>query len=290
MYENINREITQLEPDDVFLVINRIKQKFDFPIHFHPEYELNFILNGKGVRRVVGNSMEDIENVEMVLVGPNVEHGWETHNCKSKQIYEITIQFHDGLFDDKLLSLRIFKPIKELFNKSNHGILFSAKTALELMPRIVALSKIDSISDFTQLLTILQELANSKNQKLLSTYISKNNEYENSKKIKKVYEYIQKYYYRKISLSEISELVNMTPVSFNRFIKKRTGKTFVEYTNNIRLSYVSRWLINTDLSISEIGFKCGFNNIAHFNRFFKKTKGCTPREFRDEFVRIKQVS
>lgn len=290
MYENINREITQLEPDDVFLVINRIKQKFDFPIHFHPEYELNFILNGKGVRRVVGNSMENINNVELVLVGPNVEHGWETHCCNSKNIYEITIQFHDGLFDEKLLSLRIFKPLKELFNKSIHGILFSKETALDLMPKILALSKVDSISDFTQLLSILQELANSKNHRLLSTYISSNNDYQNSKKIKKVYEYIQKNYHRKISLNEIAELVNMTPVSFNRFIKKRTGKTFVEYTNDIRLRYVSRWLINTDLSISEIGFKCGFNNIAHFNRFFKKAKGCTPREFREEFVRLQQVS
>ena len=81
----------------------------------------------------------------------------------------------------------------------------------------------------------------------------------------------------------------MSSVSFNRFIKKRTGKTFIEYINDTRISYAARWLIETDLSIGEIGFKCGFNNIANFNRVFKKAKNCTPSEFRSEFQGIKRV-
>ena len=78
----------------------------------------------------------------------------------------------------------------------------------------------------------------------------------------------------------------MTPVSFNRFIKKRTGKTFIDYVNNTRLSFATKLLIETDLNIGEIGFKSGFNNIANFNRIFKKVKKCTPNEYRLRFERI----
>ncbi|MBJ2173538.1 helix-turn-helix domain-containing protein [Aureibaculum sp. A20] len=289
MYKDIHREITPLAAEDSFLVFDRVKDEFDFPIHFHPEYELNFIHNGKGVRRVVGDSLEEIDDLELVLVGPNLSHGWELYHCDKKEIHEITIQFHDDLFDSKMLSRRIFKPIKDLFNRANHGILFSKKITQDLMPRILKLSKIDSIDYFLELISILHDLANSRNQRLLSTYISQNENFENSKKIKKVYEYVQANFERKITLNEISELANMSAVSFNRFIKKRTGKTFVEYTNDTRISYATRWLIETDLSIGEIAFKCGFNNIANFNRVFKKVKDCTPSEYKEEFEGIKRV-
>lgn len=289
MHKNIHREITPLAPEDSFLVFDRVKQDFDFPIHFHPEFEINFIFNGKGVRRVVGDSLEEIGDIELVMVGPNLVHGWQMHNCKSKKIHEITLQFHNDLFDGNMLERRIFKPIKDLFIRSSHGILFSEKIAQELKPRIMHLSKIDSIDYFMELISILQDLANSRNQRLLSTQSANNKKFENSSQIKKVYEYIHENFNRKISLNEISELVNMSPVSFNRFIKKRTGKTFIEYTNDTRISYATRWLIETDLSISEISFKCGFNNIANFNRVFKKVKNITPSEFREEFEGIKRV-
>ena len=168
MDRNFHREITPIAPEDSFQVFDRIKDDFDFPIHFHPEYELNFIFNGKGVRRVVGDSMEEINDIELVLIGPNLEHCWELYNCASKKINEITIQFHNDLFDDKMLSRRIFKPIKDMFDRSNYGILFSKKIAYELKERIQALSKIDSIDYLMELISILQDLANSRNQRLLS--------------------------------------------------------------------------------------------------------------------------
>lgn len=283
MLDNIHREITQLTPEDSFIVYDRIKDDFDFPIHFHPEYELNFIQNGKGVRRIVGDNIEEIENIELVFTGSNLVHGWELHNCKSKKIHEITIHINHDLLDEKLLARNIFRPIKDMFEKSIHGILFSKKISEEITPRLIKLTKTDGIDYYLEFISILYDLANSRNQRLLSTNSSQKENFENSSQIKKVYEYIQKNYNKKISLDEISELVNMSPVSFNRFIKKRTGKTFVAYVNNTRISQASKMLLETDLSISEISFKCGFNNIANFNRIFKKEKNNTPSEFRTEY-------
>lgn len=289
MNKKIHREITQLSPTDSFLVYYRVKDDFDFPIHFHPEYELNFIHKGSGVRRVIGDHIGEINDYELVLVGPNLPHCWELHNCTGKDIHEITIHIHQDLLDEKLLSRRVFKSIRDMLNRSIHGIAFSEKTIKEMMPRLFELPKTSGIDYFLEFISILHDLSISRNQKLLSTSFSNFNNFENSDKIKKVYEYIQNNFQRKISLDEISELVNMTPVSFNRFIKKRTGKTFVSYINSTRISHASKFLLETDLSIGEIAYKCGFNNLANFNRMFKKLKNNTPSEFRTEFNGIQKT-
>lgn len=289
MRSSIHREITQLSPEDSFLVYERVKDDFDFPIHFHPEYELNFIYKGQGVRRIIGDHSSDITDVELVLVGPNLTHGWELNTCTCKEIYEITVHIQQDLLDDKMLSRRIFKSIRDMLNRSRHGILFSSKTTMEVMPRLMILPKLHGIKYYLEFISILHDLAKSGDQTLLSNQFSEMNDFQNSEKIKKVYEFIHDNFHRRIGLDEISKLVNMSPVSFNRFIKKRTGKTFVSYVNDTRISYASRWLIESDKGISEISYDCGFNNIANFNRIFKKSKNCTPTEFRKEFSGMQRV-
>jgi AraC-like DNA-binding protein len=283
------REIPPLSPQDSFLVFDRVKDTFDFPVHYHPEFEINFILNGKGVKRVVGDNIEEIDTIELVLIGPNLYHGWELNKCTSKKIHEITIQFDNNLFPDSLLSRRIMNPIKEMFNRSIHGILFSKKVAEMLTPRLVKLSKLDGMDYFLEITSILFDLANSRNQRLLSTYTVDYATFDDYDKMKLVYEYVQKNFAEKITLEDVSSVASMTSISFNRFIKKRTGKTFVNYINDIRIGYAARWLVEKDMSISEIAFKSGFNNIANFNRSFKAIKNRTPSQYREDFSGLKRI-
>lgn len=287
--KKIHREITPISNQDSFLVFDRVKDIFDYPVHFHPEYEINFIDNGTGLRRIVGDSIEEVEGLELVLVGPNLFHGWEQHLCTRTKIHEITIQFHNNLFDSTFLNRKIMKPIKDMFDHSSHGIIFSEPDIQSILPRILKVSKLEGIDYFLELLSILYDLANSRNQRLLSTTTIYMESFENSDKLKLLYDFVQENYASKITLDEVSELMNMSSVSFNRFIKKRTGKTFVEYVNDVRIGYASRWLIEKDLSISEIAFLCGFNSIANFNRVFKKNKGRTPTRYRQDFLGIKRV-
>ncbi|MEO6134171.1 MAG: AraC family transcriptional regulator, partial [Ginsengibacter sp.] len=130
------REITPLTQSDCFTLFSRNKTEFDFPLHFHEEFELNFIKNAKGARRVIGDHVEDIDDIEIVLVGPNLQHGWFTHKCKGKTIEEITIQFHRDLFDDTFLQRNQMSFIRNLLLHSSRGILFSKETSLAIMPRI----------------------------------------------------------------------------------------------------------------------------------------------------------
>lgn len=286
---NFYREIPPLSAGDSFLVFDRTKDNFDFPVHYHPEFEINFIKNGKGVKRVVGDNIEEIDEVELVLVGPNLYHGWELHKCTNKEIREITIQFHNDLFHESLLSRRIMHPIKDMFNRSIHGILFSKSTAEALTDRLIKLSKLDGMDYFLEITSILYDLATSRNQRLLSTFTVDNDTFEEYDKMKLIYEYVQKNFSEKIKLEDVANVASMTTISFNRFIKKRTGKTFVNYINDIRIGYAARWLIEKDLSVSEIAFKSGFNNIANFNRSFKTIKKRTPSQYRDDFSGLKRI-
>ena len=79
MSTNLLKEITPLTQGDCFTVFSRIKYEFDFPLHFHEEFELNFIHNAKGAKRVIGDHIEVIDELELVLVGPNLPHAWFTN-------------------------------------------------------------------------------------------------------------------------------------------------------------------------------------------------------------------
>ncbi|HEY4874750.1 MAG TPA: AraC family transcriptional regulator [Puia sp.] len=279
------REIIPLTPNDCFTLFSRTKKEFNFPLHYHDEFELNFIFNAKGAKRIVGDSIEIIDDLELVLIGPNLYHSWFTHECKSKDITEITIQWHRDLFDDKLLSRNQLNFVKCLFDRAQRGISFPKETIEKIVPRIKSLDQKGGFASVLELMLILHELSISSDIKTLSdaTFINTQFSY-NSRRIEKAFQYMNHNYDRGVTLGEVAKLVNMTDVSFSRFIKKRTGNTFIDTLNEIRLGHASKMLIDTTHSIAEVSFNCGFNNISNFNRIFKKKKGCTPKGFRENFA------
>ncbi len=280
----IYREITPLTSNDCFMVFARTKNKFDFPLHFHEEFELNFIDNAKGAKRIIGDNIEIISESELVLVGSDIPHGWFTHECKSEEIHEITIQFHRDLFDEKFLLRNQLSFIRSMFERSSRGISFSPETINLLKPRLLNLSQTNGFNSIMELMSILHDLSVSRNMRTLttSTFANENANYD-SRRIEKAFEFMKDNYEKEISLTEIAKIVNMSVVSFSRFIKKRTGKTFIDSLNDIRLGHTSRLLIDTRLSIAEISYRCGYNNMSYFNRVFKKKHGYTPKEFRDNY-------
>jgi AraC-like DNA-binding protein len=284
MSANIIREITPLTQNDCFTIFSRVKREFSFPLHYHEELELNLIINAKGARRIVGDHIDIIDDIELVLVGPNLYHAWFTHQCRSEEIQEVTIQWHKDLFEDRLLRRNQLSFIRNMMDRSQKGILFDREAAAILAPRILSLNQKKGFDSVLELLSILHDLSISKNMRTLSDASFTNQHFTyNSRRIEKAFEYMNNNYDKPITLGEVARLVSMTEVSFSRFIKKRTGNTFIDSLNEIRLGHASRMLIDTTHSISEISYHCGFNNISNFNRIFKKKKTCTPKEFRENF-------
>jgi len=277
------REITPLTQNDCFTLFSRKKKGFDFPLHHHEEYELNLILNAKDAKRIVGDHVDVIGNAELVFVGPNLDHGWFNHECASQDISEVTIQFHKDLIDSMLKKNQL-SFIANMFEFSKRGILFSEETVERMKHRIISLAQKTGFDSVLELFSILHDLSISRNMLTLSNNFPNNEVYNfNSRRIEKVYEYLNENYHKPVTLEEIAKIINMPDVSFSRFIKKRTGKTFVESLNDIRLGHASQMLINTTDTIAEIAFKCGFNNMSNFNRLFKRRKNTTPKEFRDNY-------
>lgn len=288
------KEVSPLSGKDCFIIIERLKSTFNFPIHIHPEYELNFIEQAKGAQRIVGDSIEEIENEELVLItNPKLEHAWVNHNCQSKNIHEITIQFHPDLFTSDLLSKNQLISIKELFERAQKGVTFGKDAIAKIRPLLKTITcETDSFYSVIKLFIILHELSISKDIRELSSSLFTNTTSQKigeDMRITKVVEYLNKNYAAPIRLADVADLVNMSEASFCRFIKQRTSKSFIDFLTDLRLSVAIRLLIDSSQSIAEIGYSCGFNNLSNFNRIFKKKKKVTPKEFRENYRKKKVI-
>ncbi len=283
MSENISikREITPVQPDDFFIIMNHVDAKFDYSVHYHPEYELNLVMETSG-KRIVGDSILEYSGTDLVFIGPNTYHKW-TGNNEGNGSHVITIQFPEDLFDQKLLDRKLMNPIKEMLKKSYRGITFSEPVKEQMKERILDLCNSHGFDSVLSFLSILYDLAISRNQELLasSTFKSEFEIPKKSRRIKKVVEYLQEHYQEDIMLSEVAQMVNMSNSAFSHFFKRRTQRSFSDYLIDIRIGHACRKLLETNHNISEICYNCGFNNLSNFNRLFKKNKGCTPSKFRE---------
>lgn len=288
------KEVSPLSSKDCFILIERQKTNFNFPIHIHPECELNFIENAKGAQRIVGNSIEEIDEEELVLVtNPHLEHAWKDYRNVSKNIHEITIQFHPDLLTDTFLNKNQMISIRQLFRHAERGVAFSRESIAKVRPLLKTLTcENDSFYSLIKLLIILHELSIDKGMRELSTGQFAANvmhQHSSDESLGRVMDYLSRHYSEVIRLSEVAEMVNMSESSFCRFFKQHTSKSFIDFLTDIRLGAASRALIDSSLSIAEIGYDCGFNNLSNFNRIFKKKKGVTPSEFRDNYRKNKTI-
>lgn len=280
-------EITPLSEKDFFYLADRTKDSFTFPIHRHVEYELNFVENCKGATRIVGDSIETLGDFDLCLLGHGIEHAWEQGECKSTNIHEITIQFEPNLFGTTFLMKNQMSPIRELLEDCSKGLAFGMKTIMKVYGHLEKL--INSSSGFHQMIefvNLLYDLSTAGDRRILSTSSFANaRPASDSRRVQKVQDYIYSHYKEDIRLELLAELAGMTPTSFSRFFKLRTGRSLSDYITDIRLGHATRALMDSTTSIAEICYECGFNNISNFNRIFKKKKNCTPKEFREYYQR-----
>lgn len=284
-------EISGLSQRDCFYIVERHKKEFTYPLHRHREYELNFIQNASGVRRIVGDSVETIGEYDLVLIaGENLEHVWEQGTCKSPDIREITIQFSPDLFNGGILDRNQFASIKKMLDRASHGLAFSLDAIMNAYSQINAVvNEKDSFLQFTGCLQLLYILSLNECRELASSSFAHSPRDTESRRVMKVKEYINQHYAEDVTLPELADLVGMSPSSFSRFFRLRTGKTLSSYLIDIRLGNAARALVDTTSNVSEICYACGFNNLSNFNRVFKSRKGVTPHEFRSMYKKKKVI-
>lgn len=285
-------EITPLMGRDVLYIADRHKKEFTYPIHNHEVYELNYVEHASGVRRIVGDSQEVIGEYDLCLItSPDLEHVWEQYQCTSDDIREITIQFDFSLGENTLFGRNPFASITRMMNEARKGLCFPLSAVMKVYGLLDSLSVVtDGFYAVTQFLTILYELSQCEGARTLATTsYAKVAVEDDSRRILKVKDFISKNYMDDLRLPALADMAGMSPSAFSRFFKMHTSRNLSDYIIDIRLGYASRMLVDTVKSISEICYDCGFNNLSNFNRIFKKKKGCSPSDFRENYHKTRII-
>ena len=285
-------EITPLMGKDLLYIAERHKKEFTYPIHNHEVYELNFVEHAPGVRRTVGDSSEVIGDYDLVLItSPDLEHVWEQNTCISEDIHEITVHFDLNFDSSSFLGKNPFTSLRNMMLEARKGLCFPMDAIMKVYQHLNTLSSIkDGFYAFTQFMTILYELSRCDGAGTLATSsYAKVEVASDSRRVLKVKNYINQNYKNEIRLSEVASLAGMSPSAFSRFFKLHTGRNLSDYIIDLRLGYASRMLVDSTHSIAEIGYGCGFNNLSNFNRIFKKKKGCSPSEFRENYHKTRII-
>lgn len=250
---------------------------FEFKWHYHPEYELTYIIKGKGFR-LIGNSYEEYTDGDLILLGPNLPHTWSGELNYEFASEAIVIQFSRE-FIQPFLNLKESVLINKLLENSNRGLSFH-DTNKEVITKIIDLVEIKGFDRILKLLSALELLSATEIRTLASNSFHNIVSKESEIRINKVCLFIQNNFSEKISLKQIADLIYTTESNFCKFFKKATGKTYSDYLNEIRINEASRLLLQSEKTINQIAFECGFDTLSYFNRVFLRKKKMTPSLFR----------
>jgi len=262
----------------------------DFNWHYHPDYEICLTLNSKGLR-YVGNSIEEYLGADLVIIGPDMPHTWQSSSNEDGSIQTVYVaqipkKWLNGVVEQhpELCSL------KTMLQQSVQGIVYSQKVSLQA---IELFKKIETSPPFTRyilLMSLLDMMNNDGEAAVLSNNYYSAEDKPEVDKLDKVINHIYQHFTESLCVDELAALAHMSTSHFRRFFKKRTERTLTEFINQLRIGYACKLLINSNLPISLIGGRCGFSNVSNFNRRFLLFKHLTPSQFRQQVQAPSAVS
>jgi len=139
------------------------------------------------------------------------------------------------------------------------------------------MSELQRVSEMIHLIVLMSEPESG-----ISIAKRKKSEDREKRLLKEVEVYVYCNAQRDFKLEDIAKHVGMNRTSFCVFFKRATGKTFISYLNEYRMDLACKQLRESNLSISEVCYKSGFNDVPYFNRMFKSKMGVSPTEYRNK--------
>lgn len=273
------------EFDKSFIVFKEKGIFFPCPWHFHPEYELVLVNKSTG-RRMVGDHIGSFLEGDLVLMGPALPHVWvndtKYFNKENTETADaVVIHFLENFLGNNFLSLPESEILKNILSLSHRGLVITGQTRHRIATLMNAMVDQNGLKRISSLFEIFDILASSTEYKpLASPSYMENTREMYSDRFSKITEYILRNFHKEITLQEVANESNMATTTFCNFFKEHFRMTFVEYLNSIRIGHVCKLLANKDENIISVAYECGFNNLANFNRQFKRLKGMTPKEYR----------
>lgn len=271
-----------------FLATRLILPRFHSEYHFHPEYELKYVIESKG-KRFVGDIIENFQEGDLILLGPNIPHYWKNDDIHDHsdqmQAKAIVVLFSEDFLGDKFFTVQEMIPVMELLGKSRAGLVFPEAMSGQVPAMMEELTKVRGPLKIILLLEILAELAKSESRTLLTEEFSSGTPFLDANspsfvRLQKVHHYVIKNFHYPLQIEDVAKVANMTPHAFCKYFKKTTKKTFMTFLNELRVCHAKKLLIENRIPISQICAESGFNNISNFNRQFKTGTNMTPSDFR----------
>ncbi|GAA4280106.1 AraC family transcriptional regulator [Gaetbulibacter aestuarii] len=255
--------------------------------HFHPELELVYVDKGQG-KTHIGNHLSYFNNSQLILIGANLPHNGFADRLTANGS-ETTVQFKQDFLGNDFIKIPEMQSVAALFDRAKKGIRFNIETKKVIGPKINSLTDYDGLERVLKFLEILNYLANTDGYTLLNADgIALETNPQDSDKISMIYKYVNKNFQNQIPLDEIADVVSMTVPAFCRYFKKTTGKTFTQLVNEYRVVHATKLLNESQMSIADICFECGFNNFSHFNKQFNELTGKSASQYRKEIKHIIQ--
>ena len=249
--------------------------------HFHPEIELIYVNKGKG-KCHIGNHLSYFNNSQLLLIGSNLPHNGFTDRLTINGS-QTCVQFKPEFLGNIFFNIPEMESINKLFERSKKGIVFGTKTKNKIGKKIEKLSEKEGFKKILVLLEILHSLAKTEDYTILNADgFAFETEPQDSAKIDIIFKHVNVNFKEQITLSEIADKVSMTVPAFCRYFKKATGKTFTKFVNEYRVVHATKLLSESQISISDVCYECGFNNFSHFNKVFNEFTGKSASKYRSE--------
>ncbi|RKN80901.1 AraC family transcriptional regulator [Ulvibacterium marinum] len=254
------------------------KKNFETPWHFHPQHELTYIEESVGTK-FIGDYVGSYEPGELVLVRSNLPHCWKNQVQLEGQSKSVVVQWDKGIF----VKVPELAPVFKMLKTASKGIIFDKNETLPLIKSFKKLPQLKGHDLYVRLLTLLVKLSNCKYETLSETSFTDDIPTEYGNRMTKIHDFVGTHFNRKIYLRELAGLVNMSEQSFSRFFSRMMGRPFFAFLNEYRINMAARMLLDTDHSISQIGFSCGYESLPFFYRQFKRIMGSSPLVYRKKF-------
>ena len=252
--------------------------------HYHPEIDILLMLKNHG-EFISGDYIGRMEPGTLIMNGPNIPHALHATEADERDWSRpavAVIQFSRKSLGEELLAKIEMREIHQFLEEARYGFEFFGDTRVAAREIMLAMAEMSELERIIELLKLLRLLARSTHrQRMASPAYSPSLRDRDIGRIDTVIRYLQAHKSETIKLEQIATLVHMSPKSFCRFFKTNTGKTLIQYVNELRIGEACKKLMQTKQAIIEIAFDVGFNNLSNFNRRFRALKNRSPREFRE---------
>ena len=278
-------ELVQVRDDQSFKIWSHGYPFRTVRWHFHPEYELHLVTATKG-QMYVGDHIGPFDMGDLVLVGPNLPHNWISDVADGEVVDErcLVLQFTAGFIESCTATFPELRFLQPLLADAFRGVRFPSVLAGRVRPLMQDLLTASDARRLALFMEIVDMLGHEREREMLasigfrpdpSAYLSTTTN--------TVLRHIGCNFTRDLREAEVAALSRQSPSAFSRSFRRHTGMTFVQYVNSLRIELACQHLSQAGLTVTEICYKVGFNNVSNFNRQFLAAKGMPPSRFRAKF-------